>query len=234
MRRNTTAPARGRAQHRLQGSTADSTASSTADNAIVGAAVSLESQAHAAPTHTVQARASLAVRIVMIVIAAVALVFAILASLNLSASARFNQATSSLSRNLKQASRSDADLDTLNASQQQVDAQFQDAARFDSVLLPQLREAIGSNAATSSELTKRIERELAAQKGTDSDSSSDSGNVEGGTAKGSKNSGSSGLTDEQKKQVEELLKANQQSTGTNNSNTQTDKGSKKQQGAKPW
>ena len=210
MRRNTTAPARGRAQHRLQGSTADSTASSTADNAIVGAAVSLESQAHAAPTHTVQARASLAVRIVMIVIAAVALVFAILAGLNLSASARFNQATSSLSRNL------------------------QDAARFDSVLLPQLREAIGSNAATSSELTKRIERELAAQKGTDSDSSSDSGNVEGGTAKGSKNSGSSGLTDEQKKQVEELLKANQQSTGTNNSNTQTDKGSKKQQGAKPW
>lgn len=207
MRRNTTA-------HTQAGTTSANNATGTS-NAIVGSAVSLESHAP-----TVQARASLAIRIVMIAIAVMALAFAVLAGLNISASARFNQATASLNSNLKQAARSDADLDALNASQQQTDAQFEDAARLNLALLPQLREAISANAAVSSKLTQRIKQELAAQQG---------GN--------SANSGSdtSGLTDEQKKQVEELLKANQQSTDTNPStNTQTDKGNKKQQTAKPW
>lgn len=207
MRRNTTA-------HTQAGTTSANNATGTG-NAIVGSAVSLESHAP-----TVQARASLAIRIVMIAIAVIALAFAVLTGLNISASARFNQATASLNSNLKQAARSDADLDALNASQQQTDAQFEDAARLNLALLPQLREAISANAAVSSKLTQRIKQELAAQQG---------GN--------SANSGSdtSGLTDEQKKQVEELLKANQQSTDTNPStNTQTDKGNKKQQTAKPW
>lgn len=207
MRRNTTA-------HAQAGTTSANNATGTS-NAIVGSAVSLESHAP-----TVQARASLAIRIIMIAIAVIALAFAVLTGLNISASARFNQATASLNSNLKQAARSDADLDALNASQQQTDAQFEDAARLNLALLPQLREAISANAAVSSKLTQRIKQELTAQQG---------GN--------SANSGSdtSGLTDEQKKQVEELLKANQQSTDTNPStNTQTDKGNKKQQTAKPW
>lgn len=226
MRRNTTA-------HTQAGTTSASVASGTsnAGNAIVGSAVSLESHAP-----TVQARASLAIRIVMIIIAVMALAFAVLAGLNISASARFNQATASLNSNLKQAARSDADLDALNASQQQTDAQFEDAARLNLVLLPQLREAISANAAVSSELTQRIKQELAAQQGGNSaNSGSGTNSAEGGTAKDSTTNGTSGLTDEQKKQVEELLKANQQSTDTNPStNTQTDKGNKKQQTAKPW
>lgn len=224
MRRNTTARTQA-----ANGAAAGNTSST--GNTIVGSAVSLESH-----TTTVQARASLAVRIMMIVAAIMALAFAMLAGLNISASARFNQATASLNANLKQATNSSADLSALNASQQQTDAQFEDAARLGFALLPQLREAISANAAVSSELTQRIEQELAAQQGGNS-ANSDSGTtgVEGGTAKDSTTNDSSGLTDEQKKQVEELLKANQQSTDTNPStNTQTDKGTKKQQTAKPW
>lgn len=221
MRRNTTA-------HTQAGTTSANNATGTS-NAIVGSAVSLESHAP-----TVQARASLVIRIVMIAIAVMALAFAVLTGLNISASARFNQATASLNSNLKQAARSDADLDALNASQQQTDAQFEDAARLNLALLPQLREAISANAAVSSKLTQRIKQELAAQQGGNSaNSGSDTNDVEGG--KDSTANDTSGLTDEQKKQVEELLKANQQSTDTNPStNTQTDKGNKKQQTAKPW
>lgn len=224
MRRNTTA-------HTQAGTSSTNNATGTS-NAIVGSAVSLESHAP-----TVQARASLAIRIIMIAIAVIALAFAVLTGLNISASARFNQATASLNSNLKQAARSDADLDALNASQQQTDAQFEDTARLNLALLPQLREAISANAAVSSKLTQRIKQELAAQQGGNSaNSGSDTNGVEGGNgAKDSTANDTSGLTDEQKKQVEELLKANQQSTDTTPStNTQTDKGNKKQQTAKPW
>lgn len=227
MRRNTTA----RTQAANSAAAGNTSSTGNTGNTIVGSAVSLESH-----TTTVQARASLAVRIMMIVAAVMALAFAMLAGLNISASARFNQATASLNANLKQATNSSADLSALNASQQQTDAQFEDAARLDIALLPQLRQAIAANATVSAELTKRIGRELAAQQGTDTNNGN-SGNaeIEGATIKDSKNSNGSGLTDEQKKQVEELLKANQQSTDTNPStNTQTDKANKKQQTAKPW
>ncbi len=210
---------------------AGNAAAGTAGNAIVGSEIPLDPHAH-----TVKARASLAIRVIMAVIAVAALAFAVLAGLNISASARFNQATTSLNRNLKQASQDDADLDALNASQQQTDAQFEDVARLNIALLPQLRQAIAANATVSAELTKRIGQELAAQRGTDTtNGNSGSAETEGATTKDSKNSNGSGLTDEQKKQVEELLKANQQSTDTNPStNTQTDKANKKQQTAKPW
>ena len=140
--------------------------------------------------------------------------------------------------NLKLAVKNDADLDALKASQQQTDAQFEDAARLDAVLLPQLRQAIGSNTRVSAELTKRIEQELAKQRGENNDTNSNgtSGELEGAVTDSKdsrKNDG--GLTDEQKKQVEDLLKANQPSTDTNPStNTQTDKGSRKPQTSKPW
>ena len=209
---------------------ADAKTANAAGNAIVGSEIPLDPHAH-----TVKARASLAIRVIMAIVAVAALVFAVLAGLNISASTRFNQATASLNRNLKQATQDDADLDALNASQQQTDAQFEDAARLSIALLPQLRQAIAANAAVSAELTKRIGQELAAQQGTDTNNGNSSNEPEGATTKDSKNSNGSGLTDEQKKQVEELLKANQQSTDTNPStNTQTDKANKKQQTAKPW
>ncbi|MBW3094300.1 cell surface protein [Bifidobacterium sp. 64T4] len=195
----------------------------------------------AAPAPTVRARASLAVRIVMIVIAVAALAIAVLAGLNVASSARFNQATSTLNANLKLASKDDADLDALRASQQQADAQFEDAAKLDAVLLPQLREAIESNAKVSAELTKRIEQELVRQRGgsgdaNDTNNNGTSGELEAGVTDSKDNrKNEGGLTDEQKKQVEDLLKANQQSTDTNPStNTQTDKGSRKPQTSKPW
>lgn len=210
---------------------ADAKTANAAGNAIVGSEIPLDPHAH-----TVKARASLAIRVIMAIVAVAALVFAVLAGLNISASTRFNQATASLNRNLKQATQDDADLDALNASQQQTDAQFEDAARLNIALLPQLRQAIAANATVSAELTKRIGQELAAQQGTNTNNGNGgSAEIEGATTKDSKNSNGSGLTDEQKKQVEELLKANQQSTDTNPStNTQTDKANKKQQTAKPW
>ena len=186
---------------------------------------------------TVKARASLPVRIIIAVIAAISIAVGALAIVNLASVSNYNQATNSLNANIKASQQQDADFDKLQTQQQQTDAQFEDAARLNLALLPQLREAISANAAVSSKLTQRIKQELTAQQGGNSaNSGSDTNGVEGGNGtKDSTANDTSGLTDEQKKQVEELLKANQQSTDTNPStNTQTDKGNKKQQTAKPW
>lgn len=158
-------------------------------------------------------RAPLAVRIALGLVAALALAFAALTAVNLVAMTHFNQATASLQANIAAAGKPDADLATLAASQQQTDAQFGQAGSADPVLLPQLRESIESNTAVSRTLSERLNRELARQQGSDSsktkNDSSESGTGKDGTGK---NSGSSGLSDEQRRKVEEMLKANQRST----------------------
>ncbi|NEG54316.1 cell surface protein [Bifidobacterium sp. SMA15] len=159
------------------------------------------------------------------------------AGLNLAAIMRFNQATASLNENLKTAGKADADLDALSAGQQQTDAQFKDAGALGFLLVPQVRRSIESNAEVSRKLTSRTVKEVARQKGTDgSGSSSASGS---GTASGSSRNAKQGggLTAKQKQQVEELLKANQQSTPSNGDTKQrntTKDQSTKSQTTKPW
>ena len=124
-----------------------------------------------------------------------------MAAVNLSASITFNQATASLNANIKAAQDESTDITTLKAQQQQTDAQFDEAGRMRTLLLPQVKDAIDTNASISSELTKITLKQAEAQ-----NSGSDSGQAQ--SAQQSENSSSNAkkggaLTDEQKKQVDE-------------------------------
>ena len=183
------------------------------------------------------ARAPLSVRIAMAALAIVALAAAGFAMMNLATAARFNQATTSLSANIAAASKENADLSTLKASQQQVDEQFGHAGPADSLLLPGLRSALASNRQVSNALTARITEELNQQRGN---GGTDAQNPDAGKTSGSEDTDKAqkggALTDDQKRQVEELLKANQQSTPAPETTDTTKQKSAdtKQSDTKPW
>ncbi|MEO2399031.1 DUF6466 family protein [Bifidobacterium longum] len=157
------------------------------------------------------------------------------AAVNLSASITFNQATASLNANIKAAQDESTDITTFKAQQQQTDAQFAEAGRMRTLLLPQVKDAIDANASISSELTKITLKQAEAQ-----NSGSDSGQAQ--SAQQSESSSSNAkkggaLTDEQKKQVEELMKANHQSTDTQSNTTQSEQKATQNKGTgatKPW
>ena len=167
-----------------------------------------------------RAKCPLWARIVLACGAVLLLLVAGVAAVNLSASITFNQATASLNANIKAA---------------QTDAQFDEAGRMRTLLLPQVKDAIDTNASISSELTKITLKQAEAQ-----NSGSDSGQAQ--SAQQSENSSSNAkkggaLTDEQKKQVEELMKANQQSTDTQSNTTQSEQKATQNKGTgatKPW
>ena len=175
-----------------------------------------------------EARASFAVRAAVAMLAVLALALSVLTAVNLSAVLRFNEATAGLYEHLDAAAQSDVDLDALAAGQQQTDAQFEDAAALETVLLPVVREAIERNRKTSATLTERVNRALRERQG---DSSSSSDTVDGSGRNARKGDG---LTDEQKRQVEDLLKANQQSTPSRSDENGDDSGVSKNDTAKPW
>ena len=160
-----------------------------------------------------RAKCPLWARIVLACGAVLLLLVAGVAAVNLSASITFNQATASLNANIKAA---------------------QDG-RMRTLLLPQVKDAIDTNASISSELTKITLKQAEAQ-----NSGSDSGQAQ--SAQQSENSSSNAkkggaLTDEQKKQVEELMKANQQSTDTQSNTTQSEQKATQNKGTgatKPW
>ncbi|WP_219131420.1 DUF6466 family protein [Bifidobacterium saguinibicoloris] len=183
------------------------------------------------------ARAPLGVRILLAVLAVAALGVTGVAAVNLVAVSRFNQATASLTANLTSADGDDADWEALSAGQRQTDAQFADAGALGFLLLPQVREAVDTNASISATLTKRTVKEAAKASGKATSASKDAAASQGGT--NAKKGG--GLTAEQKKQVEDLLKANQQSTPSQDSTTGDGDSSKDTTGsttttqtAKPW
>ncbi|MBT1172289.1 cell surface protein [Bifidobacterium sp. MA2] len=186
-----------------------------------------------------KSRASLPVRVALIVLAVLALVAAGLAGANLVTVGRFNQATATLTRNIKAIAKEDADLSTLKASQQQTDAQFEDAAALRAVLLPSIRASLETNTEVSHRLTELIEQRLAEQQGGGSSGSGGASDDATGAAtdnqRNNRQSDGSGLTDAQKAQVEQLLKSNQQSTDTSESTRQdADQKSKQNQTTKPW
>ena len=182
------------------------------------------------------ARTPLGVRIVLIVGAVLLAVVAGVAAVNLSATATFNRATDSLNANIKAAQSETADADTLHAQQQQTDAQFEEAGRLRTLLLPQVRDAIDANASVSAQLTKITQQRVEAQQGGRSGTQNAQPN-NGSSSSKTKKGGS--LTDEQKKQVEELMKANQQSTDSQSNTTDTTKKQTEQKNngtdaTKPW
>lgn len=178
-------------------------------------------------------RASLAVRITLVSLAVLALCAAGVAGVNLIAVTQFNQATAALHSNLTEANTSTTDLDALSASQQQTDAQFQDAGALSFLLLPQLKQSIETNAQVSRQLSQRTQQQIDKRNelAQDSGQQATSDDAESSSAKNT-----AGLSDEQKKQVEELLKANQQSTPSDASEQHEEdtSGTENSQTAKPW
>lgn len=193
----------------------------------------------AAVSTTVKARASLPVRIIIAVIAAISIAVGALAIVNLASVSNYNQATNSLNANIaniKASQQQDADFDKLQTQQQQTDAQFREAGAAGALLLPNVRSSIEHNAAVSARLTESIRKKI--------QSMQDSGKSDTGTAiegeqsitDGNQGNGST-LTDEQRQKVEELLAQNAQSTQSDSN----DSGSAAKQDsdgtsspAKPW
>lgn len=161
-------------------------------------------------------RLSLPVRIALIVAAVLCAIIAGLAVTNLVALNRFNAATASLTSNIAAAQDDTTDLNTLKTRQQQTDAQFAEAQALDPVLLPSLKDAIDTNSNLSKALTKLLlERE-------DEQQSSSSSSSKNNSSDSNSSSSLDGLTDEQKQQVQDLLKSNQQTTDENANNTSGD------------
>nr|WP_240541108.1 DUF6466 family protein [Bifidobacterium colobi] len=184
--------------------------------------------------HAGGARGKLGLRIALVIAAVLLLVIAGLAAVNLSAAVKFNQATTSLNANIKAAQDESTDLSTLNAQQQQTDAQFAEAGQMRSALLPQIRDAIDANASVSAELTKITLKKVEAQQTGSTENQTEANGSASSSKKNAKKGGS--LTEEQKKQVEELMKANQQSTDTqaNTKKEQKETQSKTNGTTKPW
>lgn len=183
-----------------------------------------------------RAKCPLWTRIVLACGTVLLLLVAGVAAVNLSASITFNQATASLNANIKAAQDESTDITTLKAQQQQTDAPIRRGrANAHGFCCPQVKDAIDANASISSELTKITLKQAEAQ-----NSGSDSGQAQ--SAQQSESSSSNAkkggaLTDEQKKQVEELMKANQQSTDTQSNTTQSEQKATQNKGTgatKPW
>ena len=147
-----------------------------------------------------RAKCPLWARIVLACGTVLLLLVAGVAAVNLSASITFNQATASLNANIKAAQDESTDITTLKAQQQQTDAQFAEAGRMRTLLLPQVKDAIDTNASISSELTKITLKQAEAQNsGPDSGQAQSAQQSESSSANAKKGGA---LTDEQKKQVE--------------------------------
>ena len=186
--------------------------------------------------HAPKARAPLAVRIILTVIAGLLACVATLAAVNLRSVDVYNTATQALGENLDAVEREDADLDALALKQQQVDSQFKDAATFDPLLLPHLRSSIDTNTAISKDLTERIKRMLTAQHGGGDDDAASASPSSAGTGQNSSSTDATqGLSDEQRKKIADLLKANQNGSTDPGSSSSTQKSQDDTDSSvKPW
>lgn len=180
-------------------------------------------------------RAPMAVRAVLIALSVVSALGAGWAGVNAVAVRGYDAATASLMRNLEAASKDDADLDRLGAAQQQTDAQFADAGALAPVLLPSVRGPIDTNAEISKRLTALIAEAKAQQNGTGT-TSTDGSEVQGADRQQSQEE--QGLSDEQRKKVDELLQQNQQlataSPSPSASSSTSTSAPGEQSASKPW
>ncbi|KAA8822115.1 DUF6466 family protein [Bifidobacterium vespertilionis] len=181
-------------------------------------------------------RAPLAVRAVLIALSAVSALGAGWAGANVLAVRGYDTATASLMRNLEAASKDDADLDRLGAAQQQTDAQFADAGALAPVLLPSVRGPIDTNTEISKRLTALIAEAKAQQQNGTGTTGTDGSEVQGADRQQSQEE--QGLSDEQRKKVDELLQQNQQlatvSPSPSASSSTSTSAPGEQSASKPW
>lgn len=163
------------------------------------------------------ARAPLAVRVAMVVIAVVMAAAAAWAAINLYAAVSCNDAARTLEQNVSDASQDAADLEMLRIRQQQVDDQLDDMQLFSALLLPQIRHAVEGNLNTSRQLTQRTQEEIDRQQQGGTDDQQADQPIDGQDAEELLSGG--GLTEEQRQRIEELLQSNQSSTPSESTET---------------
>lgn len=177
-------------------------------------------------------RSPLAVRIALGAFAALLAVLVGLCAWNLRAARLYDQATDALDAAIAEAARPDADWNGLLVRQLQTDDLFASSLHADMLLLPSVRDAAARNAEISDELTRRLERQLAdaarSSSGQSDDAASDGSDAEQGA-----------LTQEQRRQIEEMLKANQASPSPGDPTTRNvapspGDGATADHSAKPW
>ena len=165
-----------------------------------------------------------------LILAGLALVAALAGAwglINVRAIAIYNEGTHTLSANVRQAQNPQADPASIKALQDQAEHLFAQVERPGPLILPQTRQAAQANRAANAALTSRTERLFKKQK---VDKARDGQN---GSDKGS----SSGLTERQEAEVEDLLKRSQQQSEPSASPTPTGKASDNKgqgQNVKPW
>ena len=184
------------------------------------------------------ARAPLAVRVAMVVIAVVMAAAAAWAAINLYAAVSCNDAARTLEQNVSDASQDAADLEMLRIRQQQVDDQLDDMQLFSALLLPQIRHAVEGNLNTSRQLTQRTQEEIDRQQQGGTDDQQADQPIDGQDAEELLSGG--GLTEDQRQRIEELLQSNQASTPSESTETSEAEGSdatgdgNEQTEVKPW
>nr|WP_280925131.1 DUF6466 family protein [Bifidobacterium sp. ESL0784] len=144
----------------------------------------------------------------------------------------YNQATASLNASLEYAKNPNADPQRLKAQLDQANAQFDNARRLNALLSPNTKELINVNSDISGKLTTSTKRKIANISGK-GNGTNGKANAKSSNSSGSGNGDNQGLTDEQRKQVEETLKANQPNgpvNGDQKTPTKTDNGAN----VKPW
>ncbi|WEV69975.1 DUF6466 family protein [Bifidobacterium sp. ESL0775] len=181
-----------------------------------------------------QAIVSLPIRVAMGVVAVILLVVAGVLMANMTAIDTYNQATASLNASLEYAKKPNADQQQLKAQLDQTNAQFDEARRLGLLLTPSTKEVINVNSDISGKLTSSTARKIAKDDGNGSGKGT--GGKANGQGSGSSTSGkgnNQGLTDEQRKQVEDTLKANQPN-GPVNGDKKTPTKKDDSANVKPW
>ncbi|AKV55440.1 cell surface elastin binding protein EbpS [Bifidobacterium actinocoloniiforme DSM 22766] len=174
-------------------------------------------------------RATFRLRVILGVLALALLVVSGIALWNAQAVSSYNQASAALSENLSQAAKPTADASKLKVAQGQVDDLFGQAGQGRAILLPGTRQAIDRNAALSRQLTAALDQ-------LDQQQSNGSQAQQGQNASGAKRKQSQeqqGLSDEQRRKVEEMLKRNQDLQSAAPAPTSKPSSPSGQQ-AKPW
>ncbi|RSX54739.1 cell surface protein [Bifidobacterium dolichotidis] len=195
-------------------------------------AVTWESLDDAGTAKTRVHRVPLAVRIAGIAGAVVFAAATVVAGMNVAAITEYNQATATLNQNLKEATNASADLKALKVSQEQTDARFSDAQANAGVLFNNVKDAIHANAAISEQLTDRISKALADQQHAADAAAKANEDAADGDADNKTNSA---LTDEQRKQIEDMLKNNgSQDQNRGNSSNDSGKNTNSNHEIKPW
>lgn len=166
----------------------------------------------------------------------IAVVFLIVAGAllaNMTAIDTYNQATASLNASIEYSKKPDADPQRVKAQLDQANTQFDQARRMGVLLTPSTKKLINVNSDISGKLTTSTDHKIAAANGNGNGTSGKGAKGKGSKSSNSGNSGNQGLTDEQRKQVEETLKANQPNgpvNGDNKTPTKSDDSSS----VKPW